>query len=74
MARVKQFIQSHPFLPTQRFAWITASLIAAALVADLCLLPALLLSPLGTLFDVDQRITEVDVKDDAPVDVYSLSA
>ena len=38
------------FIPTSRFAWMTASLIAAALLADLVLLPSLLLSPLGSWF------------------------
>jgi predicted RND superfamily exporter protein len=62
------------FLPTQRFAWITASLIGAALAADLCLLPALLLSPLGALFDCESPKRDADEKQASPTDVYSLSA
>ena len=58
------------FLPTQRFAWITASLIATALAADLCLLPALLLSPLGLLFDfqhsAETRQAQTTPADDEP--------
>lgn len=43
------------FAPTRRFAWVTASLIALALVADLVLLPALLLSPLGRWFGGEEE-------------------
>jgi hypothetical protein len=38
------------FVPTSRFAWLTALMIALALVGDLLLLPALLLGPLGRFF------------------------
>jgi hypothetical protein len=37
------------FVPTSGFAWMAALLLAAALVGDLIVLPALLLSPLGKL-------------------------
>lgn len=37
------------FIPTARFAWMMVVLLAAALVGDLILLPALLLSPVGRL-------------------------
>jgi predicted RND superfamily exporter protein len=37
------------FVPTSGFAWMTGLLLAAALVGDLILLPALLLSPFGKL-------------------------
>ncbi len=40
------FSFSH-FVPTAGFAWMTMLLLAAALVGDLVVLPALLLSPLG---------------------------
>jgi uncharacterized protein len=43
------------FIPTSRFAWMSSSLIAVALLADLFLLPALLLSPLGNLFELITR-------------------
>jgi uncharacterized protein len=36
-----------PFMPAARFAWLMFALLAAALVADLLILPALLASPLG---------------------------
>jgi hypothetical protein len=38
------------FAPTRRFAWMLSLLVAAALVGDLVLLPALLTGPLGRLF------------------------
>lgn len=41
------------FVPTARFAWLMVALIAAALAGDLILLPALLLGPLGRLFDAE---------------------
>jgi predicted RND superfamily exporter protein len=45
------------FVPTARFAWMIVALFAAALMADLVLLPALLLGPLGKLWEspVDSR-------------------
>jgi predicted RND superfamily exporter protein len=39
-----------PFVPVSRFAWMVAVLLAAALVGDLLILPALLVSPLGRVF------------------------
>jgi hypothetical protein len=36
-----------PFVPTQRFAVMMLTLLLAALVGDLMLLPALLIGPLG---------------------------
>lgn len=38
------------FIPTQRFAWMMVTLLLAALIGDLLLLPALLAGPLGRLF------------------------
>ena len=38
------------FAPSRRFAWMLATLVAAALVGDLILLPALLSGPLGRCF------------------------
>ena len=38
------------FLPTRRFAWMMFTLLAAALVGDLLLLPALLAGPVGKIF------------------------
>ncbi len=35
------------FAPTQRFAWMLATLVVLAVVGDLLVLPALLVSPLG---------------------------
>lgn len=40
------------FVPTRRFALLMFTLLAAALVADLVLLPAILASPLGRVFAV----------------------
>lgn len=39
------------FIPTARFSWMMAGLLTLAVVGDLILLPALLLSPLGYFFD-----------------------
>ena len=38
------------FGPISRFAWLMCAMLVMALVADLIVLPALLLSPLGRLF------------------------
>jgi predicted RND superfamily exporter protein len=38
------------FVPTSRFAWMMAGLLMMALLGDLIVLPALLLSPLGRFF------------------------
>ncbi|MBW3596644.1 MAG: MMPL family transporter [Planctomycetes bacterium] len=38
------------FLPTQRFAWMIACLLLAALVGDLLFLPAMLVGPVGRIF------------------------
>ncbi len=38
------------FMPIRRFAWMMATLLAAALAGDLILLPAILVSPIGKLF------------------------
>jgi hypothetical protein len=43
------------FVPTQRFAWMMCALLTAALVGDLLLLPALLVSPLGRFFVSEQK-------------------
>lgn len=42
------------FLPTSRFAWIMALQLLAALAGDLILLPALLLGPLGRLYEAQE--------------------
>ncbi len=39
------------FVPTARFAWMMIGLFVAAIVGDMILLPALLLGPLGRLFE-----------------------
>ncbi|MBX3421170.1 MAG: MMPL family transporter [Pirellulaceae bacterium] len=41
-----------PYLPTARYAGIMCSMLSIALVADLIVLPALLLSPVGRVFDL----------------------
>ncbi len=41
------------FVPTARFAWMMLALLTTALLGDLIVLPALLLSPLGRVFAVD---------------------
>ena len=44
------FATSH-FVPISRFAWVMFAMLMGALVADLVVLPALLLSPLGRSFE-----------------------
>jgi hypothetical protein len=38
------------FMPIRRFAWLMATLLMAALVGDLLVLPAMLAGPLGRFF------------------------
>ncbi len=45
------------FVPTARFAWMMVALLAAALFGDLIVLPALLLSPLGKVFELSRPMT-----------------
>jgi hypothetical protein len=40
-----------PFQPIARFAWMMFSMLAAALVGDLVVLPAILVGPLGRMFE-----------------------
>lgn len=40
-----------PFVPIVRFAWLMFAMLSAALIGDLVVLPALLLSKLGKLFE-----------------------
>ncbi|MCA9132254.1 MAG: hypothetical protein KDA45_03840, partial [Planctomycetales bacterium] len=44
-----------PFIPVVRFAWVMVAMLSSALLADLLLLPAMLLSPLGALFQPADR-------------------
>lgn len=39
------------FVPTARFAWMMVSLLSFAIIGDLLILPAILLSPLGKAFE-----------------------
>lgn len=48
------------FVPTARFAWMMVTLLLAALVGDLLLLPAVLLSPLGRLFPSGEQTVSAD--------------
>lgn len=43
------------FIPVVRFAWVMVAMLSSALLADLLLLPAILLSPLGALFQPAKR-------------------
>jgi predicted RND superfamily exporter protein len=40
-----------PFVPIARFSWVMFAMLSSALVADLIVLPAILLSPLGATFE-----------------------
>jgi len=44
-----------PFAPISRFAWLMFSMLTVALIGDLIVLPAILLSPLGRVFVPGQR-------------------
>ncbi len=46
------------FTPTQQFGYLMVTILAAALVGDLILLPALLVSPLGRLFPASQKLSQ----------------
>lgn len=39
-----------PFVPIARFSWVMFAMLSSAIVADLVVLPAILLSPLGSTF------------------------
>jgi hypothetical protein len=47
------------FLPTSRFAWMLLALLMLGLVANLVLLPALVVGPLGRLFEAQYPRPEV---------------
>ncbi len=51
------------FVPTARFSWLMFSLLFAALVADLIVLPAILVSPLGRVFQPAMRRTAMASRD-----------
>jgi predicted RND superfamily exporter protein len=48
------------FLPTARFAWMMLLLLTVAVLGDLVLLPALVVGPLGKLFERQHRRTNPD--------------
>ena len=48
------------FMPTQRFGYLMVTLLTAALVGDLLLLPAILAGPLGRVFDRKNKLGETD--------------
>ncbi len=60
-------LEGSSFAPTRRFAWMMATLVAAALVGDLVLLPALLASPLGRCFRPRRRGGRTDLAGTDPV-------
>lgn len=44
-----------PFVPIARFSWVMSAMLMSALVADLLVLPAILLSPLGRVFQLPRQ-------------------
>ena len=46
-----------PFVPTSRFAWLMFAMLSAALAADLIVLPAILVGPLGRFFERGSKST-----------------
>jgi len=45
-----------PFVPYARFGWLMCTLLSVALIGDLVVLPAMLVSPLGRVFEPRKRI------------------
>jgi predicted RND superfamily exporter protein len=43
------------FIPTQRFGLLMLAILVAGIVAELVLLPAMLFSPLGKVFDPPKK-------------------
>jgi predicted RND superfamily exporter protein len=56
------------FVPTARFAWMMVALLGAALVGDLIILPAILLSPLGKSFGTPGVTAVRNISDRARID------
>ncbi|XZE55033.1 efflux RND transporter permease subunit [Planctomycetaceae bacterium SH139] len=52
------------FVPTARFAWMMVALLTCAIIGDLLILPAILLSPLGIVFEPRQSMSEIVCFDD----------
>ena len=48
------------FLPTARFAWMMLLLLTVAVLGDLVLLPALVVGPLGKLFE--RQYPKLDIR------------
>ncbi len=48
------------FTPTARFAWLMFTLLTAALLGDLVVLPAILIGPLGRIFQPRKTATQSD--------------
>ncbi len=64
------------FLPTCRFAWMMLAFLMLALLGDLLLLPALLLSPLGrcfTLYETSPSLKREDDTDSNPNVGYEIT-
>ncbi|WP_339733503.1 MMPL family transporter [uncultured Gimesia sp.] len=57
------------FVPTSRFAWMMFGLLFMALLGDLIVLPALLLSPLGRFFAVATEQDQVEPQSE-PFSIY----
>lgn len=55
------------FTPTQRFGWLMLTILAAGVIAELVMLPALLAGPLGRVF----RIPPAPEQDRSPADIPS---
>lgn len=49
-----------PFVPIARFSWVMFAMLGSALVVDLIVLPAILLSPLGATFEPQRPTTTSD--------------
>lgn len=49
-----------PFVPMSRFAWLMFAMLSSALLSDLIVLPAILISPLGRFFQPVERAEPVE--------------
>jgi uncharacterized protein len=54
------------FVPTARFAWMMVALFGAAILGDLVLLPALLLGPIGKLWEMDHESKAASIVNPGP--------
>ncbi|WP_197167643.1 MMPL family transporter [Neorhodopirellula pilleata] len=62
------------FIPTARFAWMMVALLTCAIIGDLLILPAILLSPVGIVFEHRRPSRELGCMISPPDSGFSLRA